>query len=101
MKSSEFAAEEIWLQSFVSYQGDICFEIDAQLSMARHNVTIPEIYHVLRNGSVIYSERENVGSKIIVTGSNCDEEEIYVHAEMVSEMMHVSVIRVSKPKVKE
>jgi len=98
MENFAYEAEEIWLRSFLSNQDEICFEIEAQRTMVFYRVNMSEVLFVLQNGSVIYSERTELGSMIKVIGINCDEEEIEVSAHMVSEMMHVSVIKVRKLK---
>lgn len=96
MGQPAFEAEQIWLRSFLDYEDDVCVEIPAQRSMASYGISLSDVLYVLRNGNIVSSERQVDGALIVITGRNCDEEEIEVCGRMVSEMMHVSVINVRK-----
>jgi hypothetical protein len=96
MAKPAYKTEQVWLRAFLEDQDEICFEMEAQRSMARHGVNISDVMHVLRTGAVTRSERDYCGAVISVLGRNCDEEEILVEARMVSEMMHVSVVNVKR-----
>ncbi|PZM07562.1 hypothetical protein [Rhizobium tubonense] len=96
MVKQAYKAEQVWLRAFLEYDDEVCFDLSAQRSMASFGVTITDVMYVLRSGSIMYAERDECGSMITVLGRNCDEEEIEVCARMVSEMMHVSIIKVRK-----
>lgn len=98
MERENYAAERDWLSEFLDYDEDIEISTDAERTMIETRVTLCEVLEVLRFGTILWGDRDYEGCLITVRGRNCDGEELTVFGRFNSEMMRVSVDKVTKAR---
>ena len=98
MKVNNYKQEQLWLNSYFEDIDVIDFGLEAEIQMRKAGVCLPELLDVLANGFVEWAERDRDGCLFIITGRNCDDEEITISGGFNAGIEVVSVIDVEKAR---
>lgn len=93
MPVAPLKSETEYLRAFAEvYFGEIAFDNEAEQQMRSLRVSLVEIIHALRTGSVVSSEKEDAaGARWIVEGTTCDEEQLVITMEVFVDQYHLCI----------
>lgn len=97
MAKFAIAPELAWLRHYVAEPcQEIEISIEAQATMRRAKVYLPELMNLLRTGRIVASEKLVEGANLTIQGSGCDEEILEAFLWIECNTIQVRVLKVRK-----
>lgn len=90
--------EETWLREWCDYDGDFDISLRAGAEMQLLSVSLIEVLDALREGDIIYAEREEHGSEFMLVGETYDGEELSLGGKLNSTLGVVEILKISKAR---
>ncbi|WP_299613542.1 hypothetical protein [uncultured Tateyamaria sp.] len=98
MARENYKAEQLWLNGYFEHVDIFDLGMEAEFQMRQSGVTLPEVLDVLANGDVEWADRHHEGCAFVISGRNCDDEEIKICGGFNSGIEMVSVMRIEKAR---
>jgi len=95
MKNEHYAAEQLWLQEFVSFSRKVEVPTRAERQITESGIGLPEVFDVLENGEIIWTDREFEWCRFKIEGKTCDDEKIEVCGRFNSSELFVVIDEVT------
>lgn len=96
MAMINYKAEQLWISEWVQFANDLELPLQVQKVMEERQITLDDAFDVLENGTVIWAERGRENCEFMMTGRNCDEEEIQVYGRFSSTNLRLEVLGIEK-----
>ncbi|WP_299283947.1 hypothetical protein [uncultured Tateyamaria sp.] len=96
MARENYKAEQLWLNSFFQEIKTLDLSLEAEFEMRRAGVSLAELLDVFASGEVEWADRDYDGCSFVISGRNCDDEEIKIYGGFCSEIEMVSVMQIER-----
>lgn len=97
MAAAKLSTETVFLREFArTYISAISFTPEAMLDLeSLVGIGLGDVMHVLRNGRVIISEKEDAdGAKWLASGRTCEDREMYLMLKVWTDRYFIRVLKV-------